>query len=258
MSLLNFCLTERYQQCFANATTAHLQHELWYFFVYCPFNYIFNEIEMKFPSKFILCPKNQHKFLWCSLHYILDVRKKFHLLLNSSPPSAAYMRRWTGPSLVQVMACRLFSAITWTNAGLLSIGLLGTNVSKILIEILSFSFKKMHLKMSSAKMAAILSMGRWVNVLCHQQAQYWWKNDWIFFGFKSFCCLTLKYLIHFLKCDHVFQYCWLWMWFFLWSWSNTMNIWSALWVLMTWCLSTRVSVATVLRPCQCVSSYLWV
>ena len=54
-------------------------------------------------------------------------------------------------------------AITWTNAGLLSKGLLGTSFSEIWIWILSFSFKKMHLKMSSARMAAILSRGRGVN-----------------------------------------------------------------------------------------------
>ena len=42
-------------------------------------------------------------------------------------------------------------AIIWTNAGLLLIGPLGTNFSKILIEILIFSFKKTRLKMSSAK-----------------------------------------------------------------------------------------------------------
>ena len=30
--------------------------------------------------------------------------------INSSPPSAAYMSQWTGSSLVQVMACRLFDA----------------------------------------------------------------------------------------------------------------------------------------------------
>ena len=41
--------------------------------------------------------------------------------------------------------------IIWTNAGMLSIGSLGTNFSEILIEIQIFSFKKMHLKMSSAK-----------------------------------------------------------------------------------------------------------
>ena len=42
-------------------------------------------------------------------------------------------------------------AIIWSNAGLLLIGPLGTNVSEILVEIHIFSFKKMHLKMSSAK-----------------------------------------------------------------------------------------------------------
>ena len=42
-------------------------------------------------------------------------------------------------------------AIIWTNAGILLIGPLGTNFSEILIGIQTFLFKKMHLKMSSAK-----------------------------------------------------------------------------------------------------------
>ena len=42
-------------------------------------------------------------------------------------------------------------AIIWTNAGILLIGTLGTNFSEILIECHSFSFKKMHMKMSSGK-----------------------------------------------------------------------------------------------------------
>ena len=42
-------------------------------------------------------------------------------------------------------------AIIWTNAGILLSGSLGTNFSEILIEIHIFSFKKMHLKMSSGK-----------------------------------------------------------------------------------------------------------
>ena len=42
-------------------------------------------------------------------------------------------------------------AIIWTNAGLLLIGPLGTNFSEILIDILTFSFKKMRLKVSCAK-----------------------------------------------------------------------------------------------------------
>ena len=42
-------------------------------------------------------------------------------------------------------------AIIWTNAGILLIGPLGTNFSEILIGIQTFSFKKLHLKTSSAK-----------------------------------------------------------------------------------------------------------
>ena len=42
-------------------------------------------------------------------------------------------------------------AIIWTNAGILFIGPKGTILSEILIEILTFSFKKMHLKVLSAK-----------------------------------------------------------------------------------------------------------
>ena len=40
-------------------------------------------------------------------------------------------------------------AIIWTNAGILLFGPLGTNFSEILIEILTFSFEKMRLKVSS-------------------------------------------------------------------------------------------------------------
>ena len=42
-------------------------------------------------------------------------------------------------------------AIIWTNAGILLIGPLWTNFSEISIEISTFSFKKMRLKVSSAK-----------------------------------------------------------------------------------------------------------
>ena len=42
-------------------------------------------------------------------------------------------------------------AIIWTNDGILLIRTLGTNFSEILSEILTFSFKKMRLKVSSAK-----------------------------------------------------------------------------------------------------------
>ena len=56
-------------------------------------------------------------------------------------------------------------AIIWTNAEILLIGTLGTNFSEILIEIRIFSFKKMGLKMSSAKWRPFC-LGR--NVLMNQ------------------------------------------------------------------------------------------
>ena len=42
-------------------------------------------------------------------------------------------------------------AIIWTDAGILLIGPLGKKISEILIKNHTFSFKKMHLKMSSGK-----------------------------------------------------------------------------------------------------------
>ena len=48
-------------------------------------------------------------------------------------------------------------AITWTNVGILLIGLLGTNFSGMLIQIHTFSFKKIHLKMSSGKWRQFVS-----------------------------------------------------------------------------------------------------
>ena len=48
-------------------------------------------------------------------------------------------------------------AIIWTNAVILLIWPLGTNFCEILIEIQTFSFKKMHLKMSSAKRQSFCS-----------------------------------------------------------------------------------------------------
>ena len=73
-------------------------------------------------------------------------------------------------------------AIIWTNAGILLIGPLGTNFSEILIEILSFSLNKIHLKMSSGKWRPFcLSL----NVLTRAYslwsiiAHHWTKRNWV-------------------------------------------------------------------------------
>ena len=66
--------------------------------------------------------------------------------VNSSPHNAAYIRQWSGSSLVQVMA--------WDRTGdkpMLAYCQLDS-WEHIWLGILSFLFKKMQLKMSSAKM----------------------------------------------------------------------------------------------------------
>ena len=59
-------------------------------------------------------------------------------------------------------------AIIWTNSGILLIGPLGTNFSGILSEIHIFSFKKIHLKMSSGKWRPFC-LG--LNVLIHRSTK---------------------------------------------------------------------------------------
>ena len=101
--------------------------------------------------------------------------------IKSSPLSACHI--YAPGNGVSIGSDKGFStvrrqAITWTNAGVLLIGLIGRNFNEIWIEILSFSFKKMRLKMLSAKMAAILSRQRWVNAdtnfqVCLQSGILW-------------------------------------------------------------------------------------
>ena len=87
----------------------------------------------------------------------------------------------------------------------------------------------------------------------HQILMLIWKDG------EGFSILTHKQLGHFsfrnlilfsnvyYKCD-----------FFLRQWSNAIHIWSALWVLMIWCFSTRASGATVLNMQPYVSRRVWV
>ena len=63
-------------------------------------------------------------------------------------------------------------AIIWINAGIVLIPTLGTNFSEILGKIHSFSFKKMHLKMSSAK-------GRLFNLGLNELNKIFWPGFWL-------------------------------------------------------------------------------
>ena len=78
-------------------------------------------------------------------------------------------------------------AIIWTNAAILLIGPLGTNFSEILIVINTFLFKKMRLKMSSAKWRSfclglnVLRYG-WTIAACSCLSSY---IDILFFTYQS-------------------------------------------------------------------------
>ena len=88
-------------------------------------------------------------------------------------------------------------ATTWTNAPSLSIGLMRTNFNGIWIRILSFSFKKINLNMSSAKMAAILSSGGWVNVRCSDITETARYNILLILSIVGICVISLVTIRHY-------------------------------------------------------------
>ena len=76
-------------------------------------------------------------------------------------------------------------AIIWTNAGILLIGPLGTNFSENLIEILTFSFTKMRLKVSSAKWRSFCLGLNVLNRDAELATVHYNKNGDLGYSFKS-------------------------------------------------------------------------
>ena len=94
------------------------------------------------------CAQNSTRFV-CSLYYIKYPVIQRLLMI----PSMQFLTYWGRVTNICVSKLTIIGsnnglspdrrqAIIWTNAGLLLIRPLGTNFSKILIEILKFSFKK--------------------------------------------------------------------------------------------------------------------
>ena len=84
-------------------------------------------------------------------------------------------------------------AIIWTNAGILLIGPLGTNFSAILIEIQTFSLKKIRLKMLSAKRCSfrlglnvLMACGAlFLKRICFCQSEVWRTDQ------PAYCQITI-------------------------------------------------------------------
>ena len=73
--------------------------------------------------------------------------------MNSSPPSATYMRQWIRSAWVQIMACRLFGAkpLSKPMLGYCQLDHWEQTSVTFFIKIENISFTKMHLKILSAK-----------------------------------------------------------------------------------------------------------
>ena len=133
--------------------------------------------------------------------------------VNSSPPSAPYMHQWTGSALIQVMACRLFGAKPLPEPLLAYCQL--DSWKQISLEFESefyhFNSEKVHLNLSSAEMAAILSWGRWVEifafilvaVLPYSTLSYFWPT---FNGVRFYMCFYIS--AHICIFENTYNYTW--------------------------------------------------
>ena len=121
----------RYTECGTHA----IRKYVWYYHISCLLNV------RSYSAEFLQIPG-----LWLIIH-IMQISWR----INSLRPSDAYMSKLTTIGLDNGLLPGRRQAIIWTNDGILLFRTLGTNFSEILSKIHSFSFKKMHLKMASAK-----------------------------------------------------------------------------------------------------------
>ena len=94
--------------------------------------------------------------IWLTFYYVVYIVELFHysemfLLTHWGPVTDIWDGKLTIIGSDNGLSPGWRQAIIWTNAGILLNEPLGTNFSEILIGIQIFSFKKMRLKMLSAK-----------------------------------------------------------------------------------------------------------
>ena len=108
-------------------------------------------------------------------------------------------------------------AIIWTNAGMLLIGPLRTNFNEMLIKIHTFSFKKMHLKMSSGKWRPFcLGLNVLITEWLYASNYIYYRMGEITCPFPNFNCAAVEvweWLCNVISnfTGHVITYpCWAW------------------------------------------------
>ena len=103
---------------------------------------------MIFQKKYKIFLSTKCAWVCCLQNYSHFVQAQ---CVNSLGPGDAYMRHWTGSSLVQVMACRLFGAKQLPEPMLANFQVYTLKQTSLKLQWKTFSLTKMHSKMSSAK-----------------------------------------------------------------------------------------------------------
>ena len=117
-------------------------------------------------------PKSSHRIIGILTKSSFRRAPIHYIMINSSPPSAAYMREWMGSALVQIMACAYWTPSHFLNQRWVIVNWILKNKFQW-----KFNQSAKHFVHENAsdniicEMAAILSMGRWVNgiEICHIQ-----------------------------------------------------------------------------------------
>ena len=122
----------------------------------------------------------------CPCHVSRNISVSALFRVNSLRPSDAYIcvGKLTIIGSDNGLSPERRQAIIWTNAGILLIGPLGTNFSEILIEIQTFSLKKMRLKVSSAKRRPFCLGLNVLRPISTQRTQYLWRKQNMFSHFE--------------------------------------------------------------------------
>ena len=143
--------------------------------------------------------------VWCG-KLIRESVFIYLFIIDSSPPSAAYMRQWIGSGLVQIMACRLFGAKSLIINGLApnahylnQCWVIGNWTLRNKLQWNFNQNKKLFIHENASEnitceIVAILSRGRWVKwipptqIFWHQPKDTWmlqWKLSSLWPGTNS-------------------------------------------------------------------------
>ena len=143
---------------------------------------------IQFHSKFTFIDKSHRKMI---LNVIFTIMYSWIYKFYQQPPTLTHWGRvthiWTGKLTIidsdNGLSPGWHQAIIWTNAGILLIGPLRTNFSKISIQIHIFSFKEMHLKMLSVKwrpfclgLNVLTHWGLVMSICVRAHDQHWFRR----------------------------------------------------------------------------------